>query len=127
MDRITIVAIIKNALALIGSFLIGKELLGTSVDESLWQLIAGAVMVLISFIMSFASNLLTKEKFQDALRVLFVSISGALIAGGWVKPEQVELWAGAVTAIGTLVYEYLSRKKSQDIAKGEIQVNKLTK
>lgn len=127
MDKITIVAIIKNALALVGSFLIGKELFGSAIDESLWQIITGSVMVLISFLMSFASNTVTKEKFQDALRVLIVSIGGALTAGGWVEPVKVEMWIGAITAIAPMVYEWISRKKSQDIAKGDIPVQQLTK
>jgi nitric oxide reductase large subunit len=127
MDKTTIVAVIKNALALIGSFLIGKELFGAAVDESLWQIIAGAVMLLISFVMSFASNLVTKEKFQDAIRVLIVGIGGALVAGGWVEPAKLEMWIGAITAIAPMIYEWISRKKSQEIAKGEIPVQQLTK
>ena len=127
MDRITITAIVKNVLALIGSFLIGKELFGAQVDESLWQIIAGAVLVLISFVLSFASNTVTKEKFQDAIRVLLVGIGGALVAGGWVEPAKVEMWIGAITAIAPMIYEWISRKKSQEIAKGEIPVQQLTK
>jgi nitric oxide reductase large subunit len=127
MDKTTIVAVIKNALALIGSFLIGKELFGAAVDESLWQIIAGAIMLLISFVMSFASNLVTKEKFQDAIRVLIVGIGGALVAGGWVEPAKLEMWIGAITAIAPMIYEWISRKKSQEIAKGEIPVQQLTK
>lgn len=127
MDKIRIAAIIKNALAIIGSFLIGKELFGAQVDQGLWEIIGGAVMVLISFFMSFATNLVTKEKWQDALRVLFVSVGAALTAGGWVKPEQIELWGGALTMLGTLIYEWISRKKTQDIAKGATPINELTK
>lgn len=127
MDKIRIAAIVKNVLAIVGSFWIGKELFGAQVDQNLWEILAGSAMLLISFIMSFKTNLVTKEKWQDALRVLFVSVGGALTAGGWVKPEQIELWGGALTMLGTLLYEWISRKKSQDLAKGATPINELTK
>lgn len=127
MDKIRIAAIVKNVLAIAGSIWIGKELFGAQVDQTLWEILAGSAMVLTSFVISFKTNLVTKEKFQDALRVLIVSVGGALTAGGWVEPAKLELWIGAITAIAPMIYEWISRKKSQDLAKGATPINELTK
>jgi hypothetical protein len=123
MERIT--SIIRNVLTLAGAFLLGRNLFGLEVNEVLWQEITGAIMVLVGIIMSIMDKTVTIEKAQGALRHIILAVGGLLVAKGSIKPEQLELYLGAAAALVPLIYGFLSTKKSQAIASGDITVNQL--
>ncbi len=120
-----ITSIIRNLLTLAGAFLIGRNLFGLEVNEVLWQEIVGGVMVIVGIVMSIMDKTLTEEKFQGALRHIVLLVGGLLVAKGTIKPEQIEVYLGIITALAPLIYGYISRKKNQDIASGKIATSQL--
>jgi len=120
-----ITSIIRNLLTLIGSFLIGRHIFNQTIDAPMWDVITGSVMALTGVIMSIADKTVTIEKVQGVIRHVVLSIGGIMIAGGIVKPEQIELWLGAITALTPIIYGWLSKKKTQQVASGEVTINQL--
>ena len=118
-------SIIRNVLTLAGAFLLGHNLFGLEVNESLWQEITGGIMVLAGVVLSILDKTLTIEKWQGALRHVALVVGGLLIAKGVLKPEQIEAILGVVTALGTILYGYLSKKKSQEIVANKIPTTQL--
>jgi Ca2+/Na+ antiporter len=120
-----ITSIIRTILTLVGSYLIGHNLFGTSVNESLWQEISGGIMVLVGIVMSILDKTISIEKVQGALRHIVLVAGGLLIAKGVVTPAQIEMYIGLATALVPVVYGWLSKKKSQQVASGDIPVQHL--
>jgi hypothetical protein len=67
------------------------------------------------------------EMLQSFIRSAFVGFGGLLVAKGQLSPGTLESVIGVITAILPAIYSFLSRKKSQEIAKGSIIVEALKK
>lgn len=118
-------AIIRTLLSLFGAFLIGHNLFGTTIDESLWQEIVGAVMVVASFVWTIFDKTAGIEKIEGVVRQFLTAVGGLFISLGIVKEETVTTISGVVSALLPYILSLLGKKKSQDIATGELGVGDL--
>ena len=125
MNKETIFSLLRTALTLIGSYLIGKNLLGNTIDNSIIEILVGAGMSLASVVWGIISKGLVIEQIQSFIRSAVVGIGGLLVASGKIEAGKIESLSGFLLAVSTFIYSLLSRKKSQNIVSGKIESDKL--
>ena len=127
MDRKTIETLLRTAMTSLGVFMLGKNLLGTPIDASVWQMVVGSGMSLLAVVWGVLDKNLGIEMLQSFIRSAFVGFGGLMVAQGQLSAGTLESIIGVITAILPALYSFLSRKKSQEIAKGAIIVEALKK
>lgn len=120
-----ILALIRMLLSGFGAFLLGKNLFGATIDESLWQMIVGSAMILISFLWSIFSKTSTTEMIEGFARQLITALGGLLTGLGVVKEETYQLISGIVTSLLPYILSLLGKHKNQEIAQGTLGVKDL--
>lgn len=124
MTKDQIISIIRTLLTGIGAFFIGKSIFGVAISDNIIGLVGGGVAVVGSFIWSILDKSLAVEGFQAAIKQVVTAIGGILAALG-KNIQSFESISGALLPILTLIYTYLSQKKSAAIAKGTIAIQDL--
>jgi hypothetical protein len=125
MNKETIFTIARTLLTSIGVFLIGKNFLGSPIDQSVWQMLVGLAMSAFSVAWGIWDKTVGIEMLQSFIRSLIVGLGGLLVAKGSISPEKLESILGIALAILPLLYSILSKKKSGGIADGSVDPNAL--
>jgi len=120
MNKETVFTLIRTLLTSVGVFLIGKNFMGSSIDQSIWQMLVGIIMAGVSVVWGILDKTVGLEMLQSFIRSLIVGLGGLLVARGTMTPEKVESILGIALAVLPLVYSILSRKKSDAIVEGSI-------
>jgi hypothetical protein len=120
MNKETVFTLIRTLLTSVGVFLIGKNFLGSPIDQSVWQMLVGIIMAGVSVVWGIMDKTIGLEMLQSFIRSVIVGLGGLLVAKGSVSPEKLESILGIVLAVLPLVYSILSRKKSDGISNGSI-------
>ena len=120
MNKETIFTIARTLLTSVGVFLIGKNFMGSQIDQSLWQMLVGIAMSAFSVVWGVWDKTLGIEMLQSFIRSLVVGLGGLLVAKGTLTPEKLESILGIALAVLPLVYSILSKKKSDEIKEGSI-------
>ena len=120
MNKETVFTLIRTLLTSVGVFLIGKNFLGSPIDQSVWQMLVGVIMAGVSVVWGIMDKTIGLEMLQSFIRSAIVGLGGLLVAKGSMTPEKLESILGIVLAVLPLVYSILSRKKSDGIAEGSI-------
>jgi uncharacterized membrane protein YcaP (DUF421 family) len=121
----TLFSLLRAAFTLIGSFLIGKHILGGVADSTTIELIIGIAMSAASLVWSVLDKTATVEVWQTVLRQIVTTIGGILIANGKLQPEKLEVYVGLLTALVPFLDSILNRKKTTAISNGTLLVSKL--
>jgi hypothetical protein len=125
MNQISWQSLIRTFLTVIGTFLIGKHVLGNTIDQQIWETILGAIMTVVSVVWSIIDKTATTEKLQSGVRQVVATIGGLLIASGKLTPEKLETWLGVVAILVPIIQGWLSRKKVAQLQSGEISLLQL--
>lgn len=125
MTKETFIIIFKAVLTVGGSYLLGINLWGQIVDNSILQIIIGIALSGASIAWSIFDKSYTIESIQAFIRQTVLFVGGLLIAAGKITPERLDVYLGAILAIIPVLQSYLSKKKAQDLKEGELQVNRL--
>jgi hypothetical protein len=120
MNKETVFTLIRTLLTSVGVFLIGKNFMGSPIDQSVWQMLVGVIMAGVSVVWGIMDKTIGIEMLQSFIRSAIVGLGGLLVAKGSLSPEKLESILGIVLAVLPLVYSILSRKKSDGIAEGSI-------
>lgn len=125
MNKEDLLSLARNLLTIVGGFLIGHNLFGLRVDESLIFGLVGIVMSLVGIIMSIVDKSVTVEKTQGFVRHIVSTIGGILIGAGQLTAERLDMWTGIITALVPIIQGILSRQKAKLLHLGEIQTRQL--
>ena len=125
MNKDRIFAILRTLLSIGGALLLGHNIFGHAIDESLWQEITGGAMGAASIVLSVLDKTITLEMIQGALRQALSFVGGLLIASGKLTAENMNTWLGVITALVPFIYAGLSRKKTQAIDTGQVSITQL--
>jgi hypothetical protein len=125
MNKETVFTLIRTLLTSFGVFLIGKNFLGQSIDQSLWQMLVGIAMSAFSVVWGMYDKTLGLEMLQSFIRSAIIGVGGLLVAKGSLSPEKLESILGIALAVLPLVYSIISKKKSGELADGYIEPNAL--
>lgn len=127
MNKDTTLSLLRTLMTSFGIFLLGKNLLGSEIDQSIWQMVVGVTMAGVSVIWGVFDKTVDIEMLQSFIRSAIIGFGGLLIARGSLSPEKLESILGIVVSILPLLYSMLSRKKTNQIAAGEILIEDLKK
>jgi hypothetical protein len=120
MNKETVFTLIRTLLTSVGIFLIGKNFMGSTIDQSVWQMLVGVIMSGVSVVWGIVDKTIGLEMLQSFIRSAIVGLGGLLVAKGSLNPEKLDSILGIVLSVLPLIYSILSRKKSDGIAEGSI-------
>jgi hypothetical protein len=126
MDKERWSSVIRYFLTALGAYLVGRNLAGVTVTPEFWEQATGVGLAVVSIVWGFMDKTIQLEAFQGALRQVFAFAGGIAVAKGWITAEAFTMITGLVATVGAWIYSWLSRKKSVEIAKGEIQPRMLS-
>lgn len=121
MTQDNLLSSLRALLILVGSYVVGHNLFGHTVDSSTWQIIAGAVVTIASTIWGIASKTSTIEGVESAVRSVITSVGGLFVSAGVLSGDNLNAILGLVTAIAPAIQSALSKAKTQQIATGAVQ------
>lgn len=127
MTRQTLETITRSILMSIGTFMIGKNLLGSEINPDIWEMVVGSIMSAMAIIWGVLDKNLSIEMLQSFIRSMFVGFGGLLVAKGDLSAEALESYLGIAMAILTIVYSISSRKKNNLLVDGELRPEDLKK
>lgn len=127
MNKDTVLSLVRTLLTSVGMFLLGKNLLGSPIDPSMWQMVVGVVMSGASVAWGILDKSIAIEMVQSFIRSAIIGFGGLLVAKGSLSPEKLESILGIAMALLPLLYSILSRKKTAGIEDGTIKLSTLKK
>lgn len=127
MTRQTLETITRSILMSLGTFIIGKNLLGSEITPDLYEMVVGSVMSGVAILWGVLDKNLSIEMLQSFIRSMFVGFGGLLVAKGDLTAESLESYLGIAMAILTIVYSISSRKKNNLLVDGELRPEDLKK
>jgi len=127
MNKDTVLSIVRTLMTSFGIFLLGKNLLGSEIDQSIWQMVVGVIMAGISVVWGIFDKTVEIEMLQSFIRSAIIGFGGLLVARGSLTPEKLDSILGIVVAILPLLYSMLSRKKTSNLADGSLRIEDLKK
>jgi hypothetical protein len=127
MNKDTVLSLVRTLLTSVGMFLLGKNLLGSPIDPSTWQMIVGVTMSGASVAWGILDKSIAIEMVQSFIRSAIIGFGGLLVAKGSLSPEKLESILGIAMALLPLLYSILSRKKTAGIEDGTIKLSTLKK
>lgn len=122
MNQENFLSILRFILTSVGSYLVGREILNTQVDDATWQGWAGGIIALASTIWGIVSKTATVEMVQSGLRSVIVVGGGIALANGVINEKTLESIIGIVTIVVTMIYSQVAKKKSKNVATGETKI-----
>jgi hypothetical protein len=121
MTQDNLLSSIRALLILVGSYVVGHNILGHAIDSSTWQIIAGSVVTIASTIWGITTKTTTIEGVESALRSVITSVGGLFVSAGVLSGDTLNAILGLVTAIAPAVQSSLSKTKNQQIATGVVK------
>lgn len=120
MTQDNLLSFVRALLILVGSYVVGHNLFGHTVDSSTWQIIAGAVVTLSSIIWGIVTKSTSIEAVESAIRSIITSVGGLFVSAGVLSGDNLNAILGLVTAIAPAIQSALSKTKNQQIATGTV-------
>jgi len=106
---------------------LGKNLFGATLDPAIWQEVTGVILMIVSLVWTIKSKALTVEILQSVI-LKVVMVAGTIwVSSGSVSGDFLDKIVMAVTVVLPIVYSIIAKKKSTDIATGDIPLHKLSK
>ncbi len=127
MEKERLLALLRSILSSLGGYILGREVFGSQITETLWLEILGVVMGLASVVMSILAKQLTIEMVQGTVRQVLSFIGGVLVSKGVMSAETLTLILGLVPAILAWFQGLLVRRKNIQLMHGTISTNSLSK
>jgi uncharacterized membrane protein YfcA len=125
MTRENFLSLLRNLLTIAGGYLIGKNFLGTTIDDVLWQGLLGLVMAIVGFVMSVKDKQVDEEKIQGIIRHTVSTIGGIFVGTGKLSAESLTLWTGFILSLVPIIQGLISRRKAGRLQTGEIKPHQL--
>ncbi len=122
MQKDSILSLVRYALVAIGAYLVGKNFLGSTIDNELWQGIMGALFALGGAVWGWFDKTATLEQIQSGFRSAFSFLGVMLVGSGIIKSEVLESFIGGLPIILSFLYAQTSKAKNKQIATGEVKI-----
>lgn len=119
--------VIRTLLSAAGAFLLGRNILGHTIDESWWQEAVGVLMGIVSIVWSIRDKTATIEAIQGAARQAISFIGGLLVGAGYMTAQTLTAVLGFIIAVGPFIQGWLERLKNRKIENGDIPLHALKK
>lgn len=118
--------ILPSILTILGAFAIGHNFFGATINESLWQELAGfALMAVGVFISVFIDHTAGIEQLQAMVRRAGEVLATLLAASGKQMSETIKAVLELILIALPVLYGYLSQRKTIKLARSELEIDEL--
>jgi len=122
MNKQSFLSLFRLILTAVGAYLIGKNIFGAPIDDTVWSDIAGVALTLGGIIWGVLDKTATIEMIQSGMRSVVVVIGGILVASGKIKQEVITAVLGALGIIIPWIQSGVARKKVEDLKTGKVNL-----
>lgn len=125
MTKETFFVFLKAAMTAVGAYLVGQNLLGNKIDQSILEGLTGVVLAVGSIGWSIFDKTYTTEMITSTARQAFIFVGGLLISSGKLTEGQLNGWLGLLLPIAAIIQSYFQKKQVSKVQSGEIDADKL--
>lgn len=122
-----LMSILRALLSIVGGFILGHNIFGLDVDETLWQEFLGSVLALSSIILSVIDKTANIEKIEGAARQILSFSGAALVARGILSAQQFATIFPALIVLLPLLLGKTSTTKTKALDTGKLSIADLKK
>ncbi len=125
MNQDKIFSFLRQLLSFAGAWLIGKQLFGSTVDNSTLEMLIGVVLSIAGLVWGVVDKTANIEMWQSVARHVITSVGGMFVASGKLSAMALEQILGITLFVITLLQGWMSRKKVEQIKQGAVSVHTL--
>lgn len=122
MNKESWLSILRTALKAVGSYVMGMSFLGSTIDNSLWLGIAGAIVTAATIIWGILDKSLKTEMLESGLRSIVLTFGTLLVGSGVIKDEVLQ---SVLAIISIAIPEGLSeaaKRTNKNVAIGKTPI-----
>lgn len=116
MTKETGLSLIRAILTLVGSYLLGKQILGSVVDQNWLIIVITGAVTLASVIWGIVSKDIAAEQVASGLRSVIMSVGMIFVASGKLSTNNLEQVALIVVTVIPFILSKLNRDTNKEIA-----------
>ena len=120
MTKETFFSLLRAVLTLGGSYLIGKTLLGTTVDQNWLLVVIGGAVTLGSTIWGIFDKTIGSEQLASALRSVVMSVGMIFVASGKLSSNALEQISLIVVTLIPVILSQTSKSTIKQVAEGTV-------
>ena len=118
MSKETILSFVRTLLIAIGGYLVARGIL----TDSMLQNVIGVALAVVTTIWSILDKTAGIEMIQSGIRSVVTFVGGFLLMRGKVTQETIDQVLAFLLPLASFIYSYFSRKKTQEIIEGKLDV-----
>lgn len=120
MTKVTALSLARSILTVLGSYIIGHNLGGHTIDANTYGIVGGAILTLIGAVWGVMDKTTTIEGFQSAVRSVIQTIGGIGVAQGLLKADSLAAILSLIPVLAPAIQSYTSRLKVKQIDAGKL-------
>lgn len=120
MKKSEVLAIFRFLLSAVGSYILGINVFGLTIDSSLWQEIVGGIMAVSGIVMSVLDKSVTTDMILGFVRQVVTVGGGLLVAAGKLKGDIVTGLLALIPLLAPYIQGVISRRKNLQLQNGTI-------
>lgn len=118
MTKETGLSLLRSILTLAGTYLVGHNLFGVQVDQSVFQIILGSVVALGSTIWGIVDKSLGSEQLISAIKSIVLGVGGIFVAAGKITGSTLDAISGLLLALAPIILGQAQKKTIQQVGAG---------
>ena len=119
--------LLRSVLMIASSYVLGKNIFGTTIDENVWQEVISSVIAVVTIVWGFLDKTLPLEGFQTAIRGIISFVGTLFVAKNVLSDNTLAAILALSIPISQTIYAFLSKSKSKKLESGQISVAQLKK
>lgn len=116
MTKETFLSLIRSILTLVGSYLIGKNIFGSTVDQNWLLIVVGGIVTLGSIIWGIVTKDISSEQIASGLRSAIMTVGMIFVASGKLSSNALEQIALIMVTLIPFILGKLNRDTNKAIA-----------
>lgn len=126
MSKESILSIARIALNAVGSYLVGKSFLGSTIDDNLWVGIAGAIVTATTIVWGIYDKTVTTEMLSSGLRSIVLTFGTLMVGSGLIKNEVLEAALGIISIAIPAALSETAKVENKNVATGKYPIADLS-
>lgn len=119
-------SILRIVLTSIGAYLMGKNFLGTSIDNDVWVGIVGGIVTAASIVWGIVDKTAKPEMIASGLRSVFLTFGTMLVGSGIIKDEVLQGALGVISIIVPAGLSETNKRVHKNVATGKTPIADLS-
>lgn len=120
MSKESVYSLVRSVLTFLGSYVIGNAIFGIAVTSTVWDVVIGSSVTIISTVWGIADKTATIDSVSSAIRSVFIAIGGIFVAAGKISQSTINQILGVMTAALPVIQSWISRSVVKQIATGSL-------